>query len=733
MEFKEWMIKLWRWLKEAAIISYQWIKKASSKSWKFSKPYLIRFHHFRKRIWKKYHINKVLILLGMIAILCTSVYLFYVAKTTNVSELESGLKESTMIYDNKGESAGKLYEQKGAYIQLTEMSPYLVDGVISTEDRNFYTHHGFDIKGIGRAAMRFVINRGASGGGGSTITQQLAKNAYLTLDQTFTRKAKEIFLAIEIEKHYSKDEILTMYLNTSYFGNGVWGVQDASEKYFGVNASELSPGEAATLIGMLKGPSLYNPIDNLENATNRRDTVLQLMADNQKISPEVAKEQAAIPLDSLLSDTYQASNDSYRYPSYFDAVIDEAVDQYGLDADDILNRGYKIYTTLDQNQQQAMQDTYTVDGYFPDNAEDGEMVQSASVAVSPKDGGVTALVGRRGESVFRGYNFATQMRRSPGSTIKPLAVYTPALEAGYTPASTLKDEPLSYYKASNYSQTYSGEVPMYQAVAQSLNLPAVWLLHEIGLDKGFDKAKEFGLSLSDEDKYWGLALGGLKYGESPLTMAAAYSVFANGGTYYKPHLITKIVDSTGAVIVDNSSVKGKRIISEKVATAMTSILLGTFSNGTGVLADPAGYTVAGKTGTTETNFDASKVNDQWVIGYTPDLVIATWLGFERSSESHYLQGTSETVAGLIFQKVAENILPYTSGSTFDVVDAYQTDGVVMSINEAEAKAKEDAKSKWQKGVDEITEKTKEGLQTAGEAIKDTTEKVWNGVLDKLWR
>lgn len=733
MEFKEWMIKLWRWLKEAAIISYQWIKKASSKSWKFSKPYLIRFHHFRKRIWKKYHINKVLILLGMIAILCTSVYLFYVAKTTNVSELESGLKESTMIYDNKGESAGKLYEQKGAYIQLTEMSPYLVDGVISTEDRNFYTHHGFDIKGIGRAAMRFVINRGASGGGGSTITQQLAKNAYLTLDQTFTRKAKEIFLAIEIEKHYSKDEILTMYLNTSYFGNGVWGVQDASEKYFGVNASELSPGEAATLIGMLKGPSLYNPIDNLENATNRRDTVLQLMADNQKISPEVAKEQAAIPLDSLLSDTYQASNDSYRYPSYFDAVIDEAVDQYGLDADDILNRGYKIYTTLDQNQQQAMQDTYTVDGYFPDNAEDGEMVQSASVAVSPKDGGVTALVGRRGESVFRGYNFATQMRRSPGSTIKPLAVYTPALEAGYTPASTLKDEPLSYYKASNYSQTYSGEVPMYQAVAQSLNLPAVWLLHEIGLDKGFDKAKEFGLSLSDEDKYWGLALGGLKYGESPLTMAAAYSVFANGGTYYKPHLITKIVDSTGAVIVDNSSVKGKRIISEKVATAMTSILLGTFSNGTGVLADPAGYTVAGKTGTTETNFDASKVNDQWVIGYTPDLVIATWLGFERSSESHYLQGTSETVAGLIFQKVAENILPYTSGSTFDVADAYQTDGVVMSINEAEAKAKEDAKSKWQKGVDEITEKTKEGLQTAGEAIKDTTEKVWNGVLDKLWR
>lgn len=722
MEFKQILRTIW-----------QGVKTYSRRFWIWVKPYLIQFHHWRKRVWKKYHIHKLFLLMAMICLLCTSVYLFYVAKTTKVSELASGLKESTMIFDSKGESAGKLYAQKGNYIELNKMSPYLVDAVISTEDRNFYKHHGFDVKGIARAGVRMVINRSAQGGGGSTITQQLAKNAYLTLDQTFTRKAKEIFLAIEIEKHYSKDDILTMYLNTSYFGNGVWGVQDAAEKYFGVHASELSLGEAATLIGMLKGPSIYNPIDHIQNATNRRDTVLQLMHENNKITAEQAKAQASVALANLVHDNYRASTDSYRYPSYFDAVINEAVAHYELDADDIMNRGYKIYTTLDQRQQQAMQETYAVNGYFPENAVDGTMVQSATVAMNPENGGVSSLVGRRGEIVFRGFNFATQMKRSPGSTIKPLSVYTPALEKGYTPASVLQDSPQSYYNAQNYSRTYAGEVPMYQAVAQSLNLPAVWLLHEIGLSTGYNKAKEFGLSLAEEDKYWGLALGGLKYGESPLTMAAAYSVFANGGTYYPPHLITKIVDSTGAVIVDNTAVKGKRIISQKTANAMTSILLGTYSHGTGVLADPYGYTVAGKTGTTETNFDASKVNDQWVIGYTPDLVMATWLGFEETSETHFLHGTSETVAGLIFKKVAENILPYTKGSTFDVADAYVTKGAVMSPAEVQQQAAESATptQDWQETMDQFTKKAKEGAKDFGHTVKEKTKELWQMLRGKL--
>jgi penicillin-binding protein 2A len=577
-----------------------------------------------------------------------------------------------------------------------------------------------------------LVNRSAEGGGGSTITQQLAKNAYLSLDQTFSRKAKELFLAIEIEKKYSKDEILEMYLNSSYFGNGVWGIQDASLKYFGVNASELSVGEAATLVGMLKGPSIYNPIDNLENATNRRDTVLSLMVDNGKLDQSVADQESQVALANLLYDGFGNSESGYKYPYYFDAVIDEA-ESYGLDADDVMNRGYKIYTALDQNYQAQMEAAYKNDALFPENAADGTMVQSGSVALDPNTGGVQAVVGRRGEHVFRGFNFATQMKRSPGSTIKPISVFAPALEAGFEPDSVLKDEPLDFYDAQNFDGTYAGEAVMYQALAQSLNLPAVWLLHEIGLDRGYSKAQEFGLSLTESDKYYGLALGGLEKGESPMTMAAAYGVFANGGYYYKPHLITKIVDSTGAVIVDNTSVQGKRVISKETADKMTSMMLGTFSNGTGVSASPYGFTIAGKTGTTETNFDASKVNDQWIVGYTPDMVLSTWLGFEHVSEDHYLTGTSGQVVGKIFKAEAESLLPYSQGTQFQVADAYWTGGKLMAADEVPDPDSSTSQNSndWQQTIDDFAESAKEGMKEFGSKIKEGTKELFGGLWNSI--
>ena len=701
--------------------------------WQWIKPYLLRFHQWRKRVWKKYHVNKIILLLGLIAILIMSVYLFYLAKTTKVGELESGLREATVIYDKNGEEAGRISSQKGTYLDLENISPYVVDALISTEDRSFYSHHGFDIKGIARAGVRMVTRGNLSGGGGSTITQQLAKNAYLTIDQTFSRKAKELFLAIEIEKKYTKDEILAMYLNTSYYGSGVWGVQDAARKYFGVDAINLTVGQAATLVGLLKGPSIYNPLDDPEAATDRRNTVLSLMVDNGKLSQEIATQESQYAVADMLYDTYQQTDAGYQYPYYFDAVLNEAEREYDLDDEEVMNRGYKIYTSLDQNYQINMQETYAQDGNFPPNAEDGTLVQSASVALDPRTGGVQALVGRRGDHTFRGYSFATDMKRSPGSTIKPLSVYAPALESGYLPDSILRDEPQEYYKAKNYSDTYAGEVPMYQAVAQSLNLPAVWLLHEIGLDKGYNKAKEFGLPLTKSDKYWGVALGGLEHGASPMTMAGAYGVFANGGTLYKPHLITKIVDSTGAVIVDNTQPRGKQIISQETADQMTSMLLGTFSNGTAVSANPAGYTVAGKTGTTETNFDATKNNDQWIVGYTPDVVISTWLGFEKTSEKHYLSGTSGETAGLVFKAEAERILPYTQGTQFAVADAYWTGGKMMAADAVEqpTDGAVEEKTEWQKEIDRFSDEVKEGLQKFGEKVKEGTKDLMREIRDRL--
>ncbi|MFV0560921.1 MAG: PBP1A family penicillin-binding protein [Enterococcus sp.] len=703
--------------------------------WHWIKPYLSQFHQWRKRIWKKYHINKLLILIVLIIVLVTSIYLFILSKQANVETLKSGLSQSTVIYDKDNEEAGTLYAQKGTYVELDKISPYIQDAVISTEDKNFYSHHGFDIKGIARAAVRMVLSGGTSGGGGSTITQQLAKNAYLTLDQTFSRKAKELFLAIEIEKNYSKEEILTMYLNNAYFGNGVWGVQDASRKYFGVDADQVTIGEAATIAGMLKGPGIYNPIDYPENATNRRDTVLNLMVTNDKITEAQEKVEKQTNITDLLNDTYDNSESGYQYPYYFDAVIDEAVKEYGMDEEDVMNKGYKIYTALDQDYQKQMETTYQDSSLFPANASDGAMVQSASVALDPNTGGVQALVGRRGDHVFRGYNFATQMKRSPGSTIKPLSVYSAALEAGYTPSSILKDEPQSYYDAHNYDGTYQGEVPMYQAVAESLNLPAVWLLHEIGIQKGYDKAEEFGLDLSKSDKYYGLALGGLENGVSPMTMASAYGAFANDGKVYTPHLITKIVDSTGAVIVDNTEDKPKQVISKETADEMTSMLLGTFSNGTAAAASPYGYTMAGKTGTTETNFDSTKANDQWIIGYTPNVVISTWMGYEKTSEDHYLEGTSGNVVGKVFKAEAESILPYVETADFNVADAYVTKGEVVAADKVDSSTSESSDasddSNWKATVNEYSEKAKEGAKNVGDAVADGVKGIGEAAKD-LW-
>ncbi|MFZ2583370.1 MAG: transglycosylase domain-containing protein, partial [Trichococcus flocculiformis] len=232
-----------------------------------------RFNEKRKNLWRKYRINKFIILFLLIGTLISSTYLVFLAKTANVENLKAGLEQTTVIYDRYGNEAGELYSQKGTFVTIDQISPNIQTAVVSTEDKRFYKHTGVDPIGIGRAAVGFVLNGGNIVGGGSTLTQQLAKNAYLTLDQTLIRKAKELFLAFEIESKYTKDEILEMYLNNAYFGSGVWGVEDASQKYFGKPASEVSLSEAAILAGILKSPSYYNPIDNKEASIARRNTV----------------------------------------------------------------------------------------------------------------------------------------------------------------------------------------------------------------------------------------------------------------------------------------------------------------------------------------------------------------------------------------------------------------------------------------------------------------------------
>ena len=675
-----------------------------------SKP--LSQHPFR-RFWRRFHLTKILLIIGLGFSLLTGGYLFYLAKTTNVKDLQSALKATTIIYDKNGDQAGSLTGQKGTYVELDAISENLQNAVVATEDRSFYKNSGIN---YGRFFLA-ILTLGRSGGG-STITQQLAKNAYLSQDQTVERKAKEFFLALEINKKYSKKEILTMYLNNAYFGNGVWGIEDASKKYFGVSASQLSLDQSAVLAGMLKGPEIYNPLYSVENATNRRNTVLQNMVAAGYIDQKTADQSAAVDIHGQLVDAYEGKSEDYRYPSYFDAVINEAVNEYGLTEEDIVKNGYRIYTELDQNYQASMQVIYDNTALFP-VAEDGTRAESGSVALDPKTGGVRALVGRVGSDQnpgFRTYNYATQAARSPGSTIKPLVVYSPAVAEGWSTNKELDNSTTQYgsYEVNNYAGIQSSPtVPMYQALAESLNLPAVATANELGLDTVFEYGKKFGLNMDKVDKSLAVALGA-GVTTNPMQMAQAYGTFANGGVMNDAHLITKIENASGQVVKSHSQ-KSTRVLSGSTTDKMTNMMLGTFSNGTGVNAAPYGYTMAGKTGTTETSFNKDLSGDQWVIGYTPDVVISQWLGFPTTDEGHYLTDSSAGTASEIFRNVASSVLPYTDGTQFDSVkNSYAENGIAPVGEETtETDSKED------KGFfEDVKEKASNMVDDAKKAIDE---------------
>ncbi|MEX0380829.1 PBP1A family penicillin-binding protein [Leuconostoc sp. MS02] len=624
-------------------------------------------------IAKRWQFGRFLIIVFLTLFLTMSIYLVTLAKTAHVKNLHATLAQTTTVYDDSGAKAGELYSQKGTYVKYNRISQNMRDAVISSEDRNFYHEYGFSVKGIARSVVLNLKNKlvgsSAIAGGGSTLTQQLVKNAYLTQEQTITRKAKEIFLSMQVEQDYTKNQILTMYLNNAWFGNGVWGVEDASQKYFGVHASELTTSQAATLTAMLPSPALYNPIDHLQAATNRRNIVLGTMVETKRLSAAQSKRAQAVPM--TLNDTYDGSN-KYQYPWFFDSVISEAIKTYGLTESDVMNRGYKIYTTLNQQDQTNLQQNFNNSAMFNYNTD----AQAASVVLNAKTGGVRALVGGREEKhTFRGFNYATQSKLSPGSSIKPIVVYAPALERGYSIDTSLPNTTRTFgtngWEVHNALNVQTNDLPMYEALEHSYNVPAVYLLNKIGVNAGYASARKFGLPLSDKDKNLALSLGGLTVGVSPMQMAQAYTAFANDGVMSDAHFITKIVDATGKVVVSSPKAKQKRVISSRVADNMTRMMLGTYTNGTGLGAAPAGFTIAGKTGTTENPNDtenSQSSKDSWAMAYTKDVVEATWMGLDDKSENNSLPLGLTATMGPLVKTSLEEILPNTPGTNFNVTN-----------------------------------------------------------------
>ncbi|MDD2497248.1 MAG: penicillin-binding protein 1A [Desulfitobacteriaceae bacterium] len=555
----------------------------------------------------------------------------------SAADLEA--EKTSFIYDMNDELMMQLHKTENRTpVELEQIPTYLVDAFIATEDVRFEKHHGIDVRRIFGALIADVRNRNFSEGA-STITMQLVRNAILEdQEKKIERKIKEALLAIQVESKYTKEEILSMYLNEIFFGHGTHGVQAAAQVYFGKDVQDLTLGESAMLAGLVRNPRTYSPFLNPENSLRIRDTVLNNMVRYNKITSEEAEEAKKESLQ--LADYNQRS--VYAYPWFTDYVIDEAEEllaDAGYESSQLYTEGFRIYATMNPEIQKAAEATYEGDSFFP-KSNSADPVQSAMAVLDPATGEIRALIGGREHVTKRGLNRATDMKRQPGSVIKPIAVYAPALDKGYTPASVVDDVPVAFgsYKPKNYDGQYRGLISMREAVQYSVNVPAVKFLNQMGISEGFNFAKNLGLPLDDKnDKNLSLALGGLTHGVSPLDLSAAYAAFDNQGVYIEPHAITKICDQKGNTIVDVTA-KKHIAMSEQTAYLMTDILKTVVDAGTGTRAK-MNRPVAGKTGTTQLpdkkGFQNRTGNkDAWFAGFTPELVGVVWMGYDEDYDEN---------------------------------------------------------------------------------------------------
>ncbi|MGA5692393.1 transglycosylase domain-containing protein [Cytobacillus pseudoceanisediminis] len=661
--------------------------------------------------WIKLHLTQVSILLASTLVLAFLSFVYFSYKDADISALEAGLAQSTVIYDADEEVASKISANKNEGISIDQIPDHMKNAVIAIEDHRFYEHGGIDLKGIGRA---FFTNLKAGGivEGGSTLTQQLTKNALLSAEKTYKRKLEEFFLAIEIEKEYSKDEILQMYLNQVYFGEGAWGIKRAAMKYYAKDVEDLSISEAALLAGLVKAPSAINPYQNEEKAIERRNLVLDRMKEHSFISE---KEWEKAKNEKLVFEDGGGDPLKGKYPYYVDVVLEEAINKYNISLDDLLSNGYQIYTELDQDMQGSVEETYKNDQLFPKGT--GEQpVQSGAILLDPHNGGIRALAGGRGEHTLLGHNRAVHKVGQPGSTMKPLVPYAAALEAGWEITDELKDERMTFgedYEPNNYNGQFRGNVPMYEAVKDSLNVPAVWLLDEIGVEKGVDAAKRFGIPEDAINQNLALALGGTNEGVSPLTMAQAYAVFANGGERPEAHSITKIVDKDGETVAEWKG-ENTRVISKDVADKVTTMLLGVVQHGTGKAAQIPGREVAGKTGSTQMTIEGiDGVKDQWFVGYTPQLVGAVWVGHDMTDAKNYLTTSSSEGTAPIFREIMTEALKNQEAESFNVP---QIAGLM------EQRQRDQQRKAWEENIRKETEKIKEKIEKEKEKWKEKWSK-----------
>ena len=520
-----------------------------------------------------------------------------------------------------------LSEERRIPVNIDKIPKHVQRAFIAIEDNRFYEHGGIDYRGTARALVSTLSGREVQGG--STITQQLAKNAFLTQERSIIRKIKEAFIAKELEHKYTKDEILSMYLNRIYFGQGAYGIESASLYYFDKHVQNLDIAEAATLAAIPKSPNYYNPFENPQESKKRQELVIDQMVKYGFINAEQAAQAKAKKM--VYSTSHKVKSDPRGY--FFDMISQKVIEEVGADA--LYKGGLKIYTTLDMDMQKAAENAMR---HLPSYYTDGKKLtqpQMALAAVDPKTGYVKAMIGGRGQDKF---NRATLAVRQPGSAFKPF-VYLTAMQNGFTPASIIEDKEEEFakgWKPQNSDMKWHGKVSLRTALKRSFNVPTIKLAREVGVDKIVANAEKMGIStLVDSGAYsdvnLAMALGGLSKGVNPLEMASAYGVLATNGLYSRPIALLKIVDREGKVLYQ-AKPQTKRVIDATSAYLTTNMLEDVLVSGTaggmGI-----GRPAAGKTGTTDTYIDA------WFVGYTPDLSTAVWVGDDNNKPMQRMYGS----------------------------------------------------------------------------------------------
>lgn len=587
-------------------------------------------------------------------------------------------EQTSQVYDVNGTRIMSLRGTKDvSYLTSDEIPEEVKEAMVSIEDKKFYSHGGIDFKAIIRAVWAMVRN-GEVTQGGSTITQQLARTIFLNNDRTWQRKMEEIFIATELEKKYTKDEILEFYLNNIYFGNGYYGIQAASRGYFDTDVSFLSLSQMAYLCAIPNNPTMYNPYKNPDNTLGRRDRILKNMYEDGKISRREYKDarQETIVLSTAeptkrydAVETYACycatralmEQQGFEFRTDFSSEEDRKTyedayqEQYKTCEQSLYTGGYRIYTSIDLSMEEQLQNA--VDEKLQDftdvNEEGIYTLQSAAVCIDNETGFVKAVVGGRSQE-YDGHmlNRAYQSYRQPGSAIKPLIVYTPALERGYTPDTVVEDAPIED-GPKNASGRYLGSVTLRYAVENSINTVAWNLLEEMTPVTGISYLKEMNFAkLSPEDERPAASLGGFTNGVSPVEMAAAYATIENDGKYREPTCIVEIQDADGNAIYQKI-VDEKQVYKTNAARWMTNILEGVLTQGTAKGLALSETASAAKTGTTNSN------KDGWFVGYTKYYTTSVWVGYDIPAELPGLTGAS--YPGEIWYDYMENLhkeLPY---------------------------------------------------------------------------